>query len=228
MTENRPRLFPALAALTALSLLAAIPSRAQDPMTRKVETARLVYQELMRLPDNKIPLGLLDDAKCIAVIPNVIKGAFVWGGRRGRGIMTCRKPGGGWSEISFVKITGGSFGLQIGGESSDLVMFFTNERGARSLVRSKFVLGADASIAAGSLGRTAEATTDLRLKAEIFAYAKARGLFAGVSIEGSRMAADQKWNRRYYRQNVWADELLFEDTIKSAPAASAKFLRELP
>ena len=230
MTTTRPRTTTSLIALATLSLLAAAPSRAQDQdrMAHKIETSRLVFQDLMNLPEKKIPQGLLEDAKCIAVIPNVIKGAFIWGGRRGRGVMTCRRPGDGWSQLSFVKLTGGSFGFQIGGQATDLVLFFTNERGARSLVRSKFVLGVDASVAAGSIGRTAEATTDLRLKAEIFAYAKARGLFAGASIEGARLVADQKWNRRYYRQNVWADELLFEDRIQTAPASSAAFLDQLP
>ncbi|MDH3744967.1 MAG: lipid-binding SYLF domain-containing protein [Acidobacteriota bacterium] len=204
------------------------PLQAQeDRNQRKVRTALEVYRELVDLPEKNIPAKLLSEARCIAVIPSVIKGAFVWGGKRGRGVMTCRQEEG-WSPIVFVKLSGGSFGFQIGGESTDLVLFFLTDRGVRSLLTSKLVLGGNASVAAGPLGRTAEIGTDARLKAEIFSYAKSRGVFAGISIEGARLAADHSWNTGYYGSRVWPDELLFGDARPPAPAGMNAFLAALP
>lgn len=213
--------------ITGLGLSAAAEAQQQAP-GRKVDTARVVYHELIDLPDRRVPKRLLEDARCVAVIPNVVKGAFFAGGRHGRGVMSCRDESGTWSPLSFVKLSGGSFGLQIGGQSTDLVLFFMTERGVRSLLKSKFVLGGDASVAAGPLGRTAEIATDLRLGAEIYAYAKSRGVFAGLSVEGAVLAPDQKWIARYYGRRVWPEELLFDHEAPSQPAESTRFLAELP
>jgi lipid-binding SYLF domain-containing protein len=200
----------------------------QQAPGRKVDTALQVYRELIDLPEKKVPRSLLDDARCVAVIPNVIKGAFVWGGRHGRGIMSCRDQAGQWSPLIFVKLSGGSFGFQIGGASADLVLFFMTERGAKSLIKSKFVLGGDGAVAAGPLGRTAEIATDIRLSAEIYTYAKTRGIFAGISVEGARLAPDKKWIERYYGDRAWPDDILFEQQAPSSPPESARFLAALP
>ena len=218
-----------LAALGLSTLLVTPVVFAQQQATgRKVDTALQVFRELTDLPEKKVPKRLLRDARCVAVIPNVIKGAFVWGGRHGRGVMSCRNAEEVWSPLIFVKISGGSFGLQIGGESTDLVLFFMTERGARSLLKSRFVLGGDGSLAAGPLGRTAEISTDIRLSAEIYTYAKARGVFAGLSFEGARLAPDRNWIERYYGESIWPADILFEHQVPSSPVESGRFLAALP
>ena len=133
-----------------------------------------------------------------------------------------------WSPISFVTLAGGSFGLQLGGESSDFVLFFMNDRGVRSMIASKFTLGGKASIAAGPVGRSAEASTDVRLDAEIYSYAKAKGLFAGISLEGARLAPDEKANAEYYGKPATAQALLFDHHAPRMPAEEQAFLKSLP
>lgn len=213
-------------ALALLGLAAALPAAAAD-LDDKLDAARRVYLELMRTPDRAAPADLARDAHCIAVFPNVIKGAFGWGGRHGQGVVSCRR-GGDWSAPAFFHITGGSFGWQIGGQSTDLVLFFMNDHGARSLLKSKFTLGADASIAAGPMGREAQASTDLRMRAEILSYAKTRGLYAGASLEGLRIAASQGRILDYYDERVFPEEILFTGTVTNVPASAKAFLDVLP
>jgi lipid-binding SYLF domain-containing protein len=216
--------------LGAICLAGIAPALAQeDKFDQKLEVAGEVYLELMGAPDRKVPNYLLDDAKCVAVIPNVYKGAlFGLGGRHGNGVISCRDADEVWSPPSFIEISGGSFGLQIGGEAIDLVLFFMNERGVLSLLGSKFELGGDASVAAGPYGRTAEAGTDLKLKAEIYSYARSRGLFAGLSFEGSRLAPDNKANRKYYGETVDAESVLFDHRVPNRPASASRFTALLP
>lgn len=207
----------------------ALAADANAKLGEKLTDATAVYRELLATPDRGAPEALLKDCKCIAVIPNVIKGALVYGGRFGTGVMSCRNAQGRWSPPSFVRITGGSWGLQIGGESSDLVVFFMSERGARSLMMgSKLTLGGNASVAAGPIGRTGEASTDLRLKAEIYTYAKSKGLFAGLSVEGARLAGDPRSNATYYGRPVSAKQLLFEHKAPRVPDEAEKFRSALP
>lgn len=213
----------ALALSLLLPALAPAPASARPDLPRKLEVAAEVYRELLAGRDRRVPEELLEEAVCVAVIPNVIKGAFWWGGRHGRGALSCRAGEEGWSPPIFVEIGGASFGLQFGAESTDLVLFFMTDRGVRSLLDSTFTLGGDAGVAAGPFGRSAEAATDLRLQAEIYSYARSRGLFAGLSIEGSRLSVDQKSNRRYYGERLWADEVLFEHRVPDLPAEAAAF-----
>jgi lipid-binding SYLF domain-containing protein len=208
------------------------PAFAADPDTKldqKLKDATAVYHELLSTPDRGVPEALLKKCRCIAVIPHVLKGAFVYGARYGTGVMSCRNAEGKWSPPCFVGITGGSWGLQIGGESSDLVLFFMSERGARSLMTSsKITLGGKASVAAGPFGRSGEASTDLKLDAEIYTYAKSKGLFAGLSIEGARLAADRKSNAQYYGRSVSVKQLLFEHWAPRVPEEAAEFRKALP
>src|SRR6185295_14930632 len=197
----------AVVLLPALTL--ASPVLGDAKLEQRVRNANDVYRELLKEPDRGVPEALLERCHCIAVIPHVIKGAIGYGARYGRGVISCRDSSGGWSPISFVTLTGGSVGFQIGGESSDFVLFFMTERGARSLISSKFTLGGKASVAAGPVGRSAEASTDLKLDAEIYTYAKAKGLFAGISLEGARLAPDEKANEQYYGAPASARWLLF-------------------
>ncbi len=223
-----PTLLVSLLCVVVIALAAIEPVQAQEDRTsRKVRAARDAYLELIELPEENVPKRLLSEARCVAVVPSVIKGAFVWGGKRGRGVMTCRHDGG-WSPIVFVKLSGGSFGLQAGGQSTDVVLFFLNERGVRSLLDSKLVLGGNASIAAGPLGRSAEVGTDLKFRAEILSYAKSRGVFAGISIEGARLAPERSWTTRYYGRRLWPDEVLFGKVAPEAPPGMSEFLAALP
>lgn len=215
-------------ALAAWMAASAVPSFAKPDLPRKVERAQEVVEELFDAPDREIPEELIEDAVCIASIPGVIKGALGWGGRHGRGVISCRKDGGKWSPPAFVKISGGSLGFQIGAESTDLVLFLMTENSIESLLKSKFTLGGQASVSAGPVGRTAEASTDARLNAEVYTYARSRGLFAGVSLEGARLAADQKSISRYYGRRLWPEQILFEQDVPRVPKEAKAFRKALP
>jgi len=193
-----------------------------------MDHARDAYMELLNIPDQKIPQDLLARAKCIVVFPGVVKGALGWGGRYGHGVMSCRDANGQWSPPSFVTIAGGSVGFQIGVEKDAIVLFFMTEDGARSLVKSKFTLGGKGSVAAGPFGRTAEASTDVKLNAEIYSYAKSKGLFAGISLEGAHLSADNESNAKFYGSKVTPEALLFEHKAPNMPPAASHFVDALP
>ena len=186
------------------------------------------YRELITAGDKAIPKELLDHAKCIAVLPGVIKAAIGFGGRHGSGVISCRTETG-WSTPAFISISGGSWGVQLGVESSDIVLFFMNDRGAHSLVDgSRVTLGGQASVAAGPFGRSAEAATNLDLKAEIYSYAKSKGLFAGLSLEGAELKPDKDDDRDYYGSGVTTTQLLFGSAPANVPAEAQTFQKALP
>ena len=225
------RLRTALLLPLATFLLLTPSTVSADPpakLVRKLEVAREVYTELMDVPDRAAPRYLRNQARCIAVIPRLYKGAFGIGGRHGRGVLSCKGRGGDWSPPSFVQLSGGSIGFQVGFQASDVVLFFLTEGSVLSLLETEFTLGGDASVAAGPAGRTAEATTDLKLKAEIYAYAKSKGLFAGVSIEGARLGPDRKANRKYYGRVVPVKTLLFDHRAPEVRPEARAFLAVLP
>ncbi len=223
------RRIAAAAVCACLALVAlARPAAAQDRYQRKIEASRQAYLRLFEVEDRRVPERLLEEARCIAVLPKVVKGAFIWGGRRGQGVMSCRNEEGAWSPPAFVKLTGGSFGFQAGGQVTDLVMFFMSERGARSLVNSKFIIGGDVTVAAGPVGRAAAASTDARLKAEVYAYARSRGLFAGISIEGAQLSVYQDWVRAYYGERIWPEDILFKHEVPELPLEARTFMSVLP
>jgi lipid-binding SYLF domain-containing protein len=157
--------------------------------TERLDNSAKVLHEIMSAPDNGIPEEILEHAKCLAVVPHMLKGGFVFGGENGRGVATCRTANG-WSAPAFFAITGGSWGLQIGVEGIDLVMIIQNDRGMQRLLQSKFELGADASAAAGPVGRHASADTDWKLNTEILTYSRAKGLFAGLTLNGASIRRD--------------------------------------
>jgi lipid-binding SYLF domain-containing protein len=157
--------------------------------------------EIMAAPDKGIPEEILASAECVAIVPSFLKGGFVVGGAYGKGVATCRTPNG-WSAPAFFRMEGGSVGLQIGGEAVDLVMLVMNERGMRSLMSSKFQLGADAAAAAGPVGRHAEGSTDWKLRAEVLTYSRSRGLFAGISLKGNTLRQDKDDTRAFYGRMV--------------------------
>ena len=219
-----------VAMIAAIGLASpALAVKTDTQLDHKLTDAAAVYHELLSTPDRGVPEALLKDCRCIAVIPSVLKGALIYGGRYGTGVMSCRNEQGQWSPPSFVSITGGSWGLQMGGESSDLVLFFMTDHGVRSLMTSsRITLGGKASVAAGPFGRSGEASTDLKLNAEIYTYAKSKGLFAGLSVEGARLAADKKSNAQYYGQPVTLEQLLFEQRAPRVPEEAQEFRKALP
>lgn len=220
------RLIVLLAILTATCVWA---DEAKD--VRKEEVGRLaeagtVLTEVMSAPDNGIPAEILGHAKCVAVVPSLLKGGFVVGGAYGKGVATCRtdkaQTGKEWSAPAFFRIEGGSFGLQIGGQAVDLVMVIMNERGMRALLSSKFKLGADASVAAGPVGRHAEGMTDWKLRAQVLTYSRARGVFAGITLNGAAIHQDRDATRDFYGYAVRFKTIL--NGTAEAPEGSEPFL----
>jgi lipid-binding SYLF domain-containing protein len=194
----------------------------------RLENCGLVIQEIMDIPDD-IPQDLIDKADCIIVYPSVLKGAFIFGGSYGRGAMTCRsgeKFNGPWSAPTMMALEGGSFGFQIGGQATDFVLLVMNERGAKAILGSKVKLGADASAAAGPKGRSAEASTDVTMRAEILSYSRARGLFAGVSLSGSTVRPDNRANEKLYNKSVSAGDIIFQGVVP-VPTGAQKMISYL-
>src|SRR5580693_458276 len=189
----------------------------------RLENSGTVLQEVMDVPDN-IPQELLEKAECIIVFPSVLKAAFVVGGSYGRGTMVCRTGkafSGPWGAPAMYALEGGSVGFQIGGEATDFVFLIMNDRGANSLLHSKVKLGADASIAAGPVGRTTAADTDAYLRSEILSYSRARGVFVGVSLEGSTLRPDDKANRDLYGRSVTAAQIVRESEVRTPSIANS-------
>lgn len=168
----------------------------------RVETASTVLNQIMSAPDRAIPDGILSGAKCIAIVPSMLKASFVFGANYGKGVATCRTEHG-WSAPVFFKVTGGSFGFQAGGQASDLVLIIRTDEGMQHLLQSKFKLGADASAAAGPVGRDAQASTDLTLRAQVLTYSRSRGLFLGVSLSGGLIRQDNGDTRAFYGGKDW-------------------------
>jgi len=184
-----------------------IPKNAEDQAERAKEAAE-VLTSIMGIPEGGIPEELMSRATGIAVIPHVVKGAFGIGGRYGKGLMSQRLDSGKWSTPTFVEIGGGSFGLQLGVEATDLVLVFTNREGVDSLMKGKVKLGADAAVAAGPVGRKAEIGTDVRLNSAIYSYSRSKGLFAGVSLDGAAVTVDDSANAKVYGKDAKAEQLL--------------------
>ncbi len=209
--------------LVLLPTLTAAASDREDDVNRTRKAAE-VFKEIMNAPDQGIPHDLLESAKCIAIIPGDLKFAFIFGGSYGRGVATCRTEHG-WSAPMFLAIDGGSVGYQIGGSSTDLVMLFMNDHALHSLLSVKFKLGADASVAAGPVGRNAAAGTDLKLSAEILSYSRAKGVFAGVSLDGAVVQADKSGDEAMYGGNVDRNEILSGKV--AVPESARPLLHEL-
>jgi SH3 domain-containing YSC84-like protein 1 len=171
---------------------------ASESAQSRAEAAATVLNEIMSAPDNGIPVEILNSAKCVAVVPSLVKGGFVLGASHGRGMATCRLDNGGWTAPAPLTMTGGSVGFQIGLQGVDLVMMIMNDRGLQALLTNKFKVGADASAAAGPVGRHVEGATDWKLKAEVLTYSRARGLFAGVTVNGSSITQDEDATRELY------------------------------
>jgi len=197
------------------------PVRADNKDEDRLQNAGEVMKEIIDIPDD-IPQNLLDKADCVIVIPSVLKAAFIVGGSYGRGAMTCRSGEdfqGPWGAPTMMALEGGSFGFQLGGQATDFVLLVMNTRGASSILNSKVKLGADASAAAGPKGRDAEADTDVTLRAEVLTYSRARGLFAGISLEGSTLRPDNDGNKKIYGKELDAKDIALHNAVPVPPSA---------
>jgi len=200
----------------------------KDKDEDRLKDCGAVLKEILDIPDD-IPQGLLDKADCVVVYPSVLKAAFVVGGSYGRGAMTCRKGDnfkGSWGAPTMMALEGGSFGFQIGGQATDFVLLVMNEGGARGILAGKVKLGGDASVAAGPVGRDTSAETDVTLRSEILSYSRSRGLFAGISLEGSTIRPDNKANEQIYGQKLEAKQIVLSDQVR-VPAAAEQLVSTL-
>jgi SH3 domain-containing YSC84-like protein 1 len=209
--------------LFVLALMAAIaiPAHAQSKEQDRVENAGKVMKEIMDIPDD-IPQNVIDKADCVVVLPSVLKAAFIVGASYGRGVMTCRSGDnmrGPWGAPTMMALEGGSFGLQLGGQATDFVLLLMSERSAGSMLSSKVKLGGDASAAAGPVGRNASAETDVAFRAEILTYSRARGLFAGISLTGSTLRADNNANEALYGKKIPAKNIVMKGAVPPPPSA---------
>lgn len=214
-----------IATLIGFSVL---PVCAQKKENERVASAGRVMAEILHIPDN-IPSDLLQKAECVIVLPSVLKFAIGIGGSYGRGVMVCRSGedfSGAWGAPSMIALEGGSFGLQLGGQATDFVLLVMNRRGAQGILSSKVKLGADASAAAGPKGRDATAATDATMRAEILAYSRSRGLFAGVSLEGSTLRPDNEANKKLYGKDLSAHDIVLRRVVR-APASARELLSVL-
>lgn len=203
----------------AVVAMLASPLSADD---ERLKTAAAVLNEMAQAGDSGIPQGLLQKARCVVVVPGVKRAAIGFGGQYGRGYMACRKDAGGWSAPAGIRVEGGSVGLQIGGSETDVILAVLNERGVDRLLSSRFTVGADASVAAGPVGRTATAQTDATMMAEMLAWSRSRGVFAGISLQGSTLRDDAGENRELYGRDLSNREVV-TGTIE-APAAAAELM----
>ena len=215
------RWFAALLLCIAASVGAVSPARAQTREDARIITATAVLQEFRGAPDQSVPDWLLERAYGVAVIPEVIKGAIIFGGRHGNGVMTVRDEAGRFSSPVFLSLTGGSWGLQIGAQSTDVILVFATRRSVENFTRGKFTLGGSASVAAGPLGRTGEAAAGK--DAEIYSYSRSRGLFAGLALDGSALLVDKKSNRNFYGKDVDAADV-FAGKITANSESGRRFI----
>jgi len=216
-----------LGVITLLTIIA-LPVFGQEKEQSRVANAGQVMKEVLNIPDD-IPQSVIDKADCVVVLPSVLKFAFGFGGSYGRGVMTCRGGEdfkGPWGAPTMMALEGGSFGLQIGGQATDFVLLLMSPRSARSILSSKVKLGGDISAAAGPVGRNLSAETDVALRAEILSYSRSRGLFAGISLSGSTLRADNGANKKLYGKNVSAHDVVFNNEV-TAPESAKLLLSEL-
>ena len=216
----RVRVLAFVPVFVLVAILAAAPSMAAGGETARVATAADVMNQIMQIPEKAIPPALLANAQGIAIVPGVIKVGFVVGGQYGRGVLVVREKDGSWSRPVFITLTSGSVGWQIGAESTDFVLVFKTRKSVEGALNGKFTLGADAAVAAGPVGRRAEAATDVKLEAEIYSYSRNRGLFAGLSLEGSALQIDDAADAAFYgRAGIRGTEIVDATGLKAPDVA---------
>ena len=215
-----------LKTVLGIAVLAAIPVAAkQAPTVNRLDDAAVVLSEIMDSPDKGIPQDLMEKAHCVVVVPGMKKGAFIVGGKYGKGFLSCRNVGkAGWSAPAAIRVEGGSVGFQIGGSETDVVMLVMNESGSKKLISSQFTLGGEGSVAAGPVGRTATAETDAFMRAEVLSWSRSRGVFAGISLQGATLRQDEDDNRDLYGKRLTTEEVVRRRTPPPAAARLMKLL----
>ena len=196
----------------------------KDDLQARIDAAKVVLDQIMSAQDSTIPMNILQQATCVGVVPGLIKGAFVFGAQYGQGVVTCR-TGHGWSAPVFIRMAGGSWGFQIGGQSTDLVLVAVNNRGFQDLLKSKFKIGGDASAAAGPVGRAGQASTDWKMNAELLSYSRNKGLFAGISLDGTSVTQNKDDTEIYYGAPQSFDNVLKGNV--GVPAGAVEFVRDV-
>jgi lipid-binding SYLF domain-containing protein len=221
---TRSNLFATRLAVLLLSCAMTAGAVAGERQEARLLTSTQVLSELMQMPEQNIPTWLMERAYAVAVIPSVIKVGLGIGGRRGKGVLVVRKDNGGWSNPIFINLTGGSFGFQVGVQSADIVLVFTSKQSIEGIVGGKVTLGADASVAAGPVGRQSSAATDIGLTAQVYSYSRASGLFAGVALDGSAITIDSSSNESFYKKpGILASEIIRADA-PAAPVPADQFI----
>ena len=204
------RVLPMLAVLLAVTAIVTIDAQKAEDEIKRMTDAATVLDEIMGAADKAVPRSVLERAQGIAVFPSLIKGGLGVGGQRGHGVLSVRNKNGGWSNPAFLTITGGSVGAQFGVQAIDLVLVINNQRGLEQLVKNQFKVGADAGVAAGPVGREASASTDIQMRAQILSYSRSRGLFAGVTLNGSTIRQDRDANERFYTVGYRTGQIVFD------------------
>jgi lipid-binding SYLF domain-containing protein len=224
---ERIRMMKKIIALLSLSCIlspAAFAASTRENLQERIDAAKVVLDQIMTAQDNSIPMDILDQATCVGVVPGLKKGAFIWGGQYGQGVVTCR-TGHGWSAPVFIRMAGGSFGFQIGGQSTDLILVAVNDRGFQDLLKNKFKIGGDASAAAGPIGRSGQASTDWKMNAELLSYSRNKGLFAGIDLDGTSVSQNSEDTEIYF-----GAEHSFESILKGqvpVPEGAVSFVRSV-
>jgi lipid-binding SYLF domain-containing protein len=194
---------------------------AQSDQADRIRESATVFREIMQAPDNAIPGSVLQRAEAIAIFPSTLKGGFIFGGHRGKGILSVREGASGWSAPAFLTLTGASFGAQIGGQAVDVILVIINRRGLENLLQNQFKIGAGAAVTAGPIGRDAELATDVQLRAEILSYSRARGLFAGLTLRGSAIREDRDANEDFYGRRLRTREIVLDGGAKPPESGDA-------
>ena len=200
----------------------AFAASSRSDLQARIQAAQVVLQQIMGAQDRTIPIDILHSATCVAVVPGMMKGAFVFGAQYGQGVVTCR-TGHGWSAPVFIRLAGGSFGFQIGAQSTDLVLVAVNDRGFQDLLKNKFKIGADASAAAGPVGRAGQASTDWKMNAELLSYSRNKGVFAGISLDGTSVTQNQDDTNTYYGAPHTFESILHGNV--AVPSGAVPFVR---
>ncbi len=210
--------------LSFLLTATAFAASSREDLQARVDSSKIVLDQIMSAQDKTIPSNILRSATCVAVVPGMIKGAFVFGAQYGQGVVTCR-TGHGWSAPVFIRMAGGSFGFQIGGQATDLVLVAVNNRGMQDLLKNKFKIGADASAAAGPVGRAGQASTDWKMNAELLSYSRNKGIFAGIDLDGTSVSQNQDDTTTYYGTPHGFDSILKGDV--AVPPGAVPFVRDV-
>jgi lipid-binding SYLF domain-containing protein len=202
----------------------AVAGSTREDLQARIDAAKVVLDQIMNAKDATIPLNILEQATCVGVVPSLVKGAFLVGAQYGQGVVTCR-TGHGWSAPVFIRMAGGSFGFQIGGQSTDLILVAVNDRGFQDLLKNKFKIGGDASAAAGPVGRSGQASTDWKMNAELLSYSRNKGIFAGISLDGTSVSQNSEDTELYYGRPEKFETILKGDV--DVPAGAVEFVRDV-